>query len=253
MRCIILAGGRGTRFSEETMNKPKPMVEIAGQPILFHIMNYFSKFSVNKFTITLGYQGNIIKDWLRNFESNQNSFHIDLNSGEISFIENKESKNWSVLALDTGLNSLTATRVRRAIENSNDEDFFVTYGDGLCDVDLNELLQFHREHKKLVTVTAVKPPARFGHLELDGDKVLKFTEKSQSHEARINGGFFVFNRKVLDYFVEQEEALESGPLARVTQQGEMRAFIHDGFWQNMDTQRDRELLEATWNRGVFFN
>lgn len=229
------------------------MVEIAGQPILFHIMNYFSKFSVKKFTITLGYQGNIIKDWLRNFESNQNSFHIDLNSGEISFIENKESKNWSVLALDTGLNSLTATRVRRAIENSNDEDFFVTYGDGLCDVDLNELLQFHREHKKLVTVTAVKPPARFGHLELDGDKVLKFTEKSQSHEARINGGFFVFNRKVLDYFVEQEEALESGPLARVTQQGEMRAFIHDGFWQNMDTQRDRELLEATWNRGVFFN
>ena len=253
MRCIILAGGRGTRFSEETMNKPKPMVEIAGQPILFHIMNYFSKFSVKKFTITLGYQGNIIKDWLRNFESNQNSFHIDLNSGEISFIENKESKNWSVLALDTGLNSLTATRVRRAIENSNDEDFFVTYGDGLCDVDLNELLQFHREHKKLVTVSAVKPPARFGHLELDGDKVLKFTEKSQSHEARINGGFFVFNRKVLDYFVEQEEALESGPLARVTQQGEMRAFIHDGFWQNMDTQRDRELLEATWNRGVFFN
>ena len=181
------------------------MVEIAGQPILFHIMNYFSKFSVKKFTITLGYQGNIIKDWLRNFESNQNSFHIDLNSGEISFIENKESKNWSVLALDTGLNSLTATRVRRAIENSNDEDFFVTYGDGLCDVDLNELLQFHREHKKLVTVTAVKPPARFGHLELDGDKVLKFTEKSQSHEARINGGFFVFNRKILDYFVEQEE------------------------------------------------
>ena len=227
------------------------MVEIAGQPILFHIMNYFSKFSVNKFTITLGYQGNIIKDWLRNFESNQNSFHIDLNSGEISFIENKESKNWSVLALDTGLNSLTATRVRRAIENSNDEDFFVTYGDGLCDVDLNELLQFHREHKKLVTVTAVKPPARFGHLELDGDKVLKFTEKSQSHEARINGGFFVFNRKVLDYFVEQEEALESGPLTRVTQQGEMRAFIHDGFWQNMDTQRDRELLEASWNKGMF--
>ena len=229
------------------------MIEISGQPILFHIMNYFSKFNVKEFTITLGYQGNIIKDWLRNFESNQNSFHIDLNSGETSFIESKEYQNWSVLALDTGLNSLTASRVRQAIENSNDEDFFVTYGDGLCDVDLNELLQFHREHKKLVTVTAVKPPARFGHLELDGDKVLKFTEKSQSHEARINGGFFVFNRKVLDYFVEQEEALESGPLARVTQQGEMRAFIHDGFWQNMDTQRDRELLEATWNRGVFFN
>ena len=251
MRCIILAGGRGTRFSEETINKPKPMIEISGQPILFHIMNYFSKFSVKEFTITLGYQGNIIKDWLRNFEFNQNSFHIDLNSGETSFIESKEYKNWSVLALDTGLNSLTATRVRRAIENSNDEDFFVTYGDGLCDVDLNQLLQFHMEHKKLVTVTAVKPPARFGHLELDGDKVLKFTEKSQSHEARINGGFFVFNRKVLDYFVEQEEALESGPLTRVTQQGEMRAFIHDGFWQNMDTQRDRELLEASWNKGMF--
>ena len=251
MRCIILAGGRGTRFSEETINKPKPMIEISGQPILFHIMNYFSKFSVKEFTITLGYQGNIIKDWLRNFEFNQNSFHIDLNSGETSFIESKEYKNWSVLALDTGLNSLTATRVRQAIENSNDEDFFVTYGDGLCDVDLNQLLQFHMEHKKLVTVTAVKPPARFGHLELDGDKVLKFTEKSQSHEARINGGFFVFNRKVLDYFVEQEEALESGPLTRVTQQGEMRAFIHDGFWQNMDTQRDRELLEASWNKGMF--
>ena len=227
------------------------MIEISGQPILFHIMNYFSKFSVKEFTITLGYQGNIIKDWLRNFEFNQNSFHIDLNSGETSFIESKEYKNWSVLALDTGLNSLTATRVRRAIENSNDEDFFVTYGDGLCDVDLNQLLQFHMEHKKLVTVTAVKPPARFGHLELDGDKVLKFTEKSQSHEARINGGFFVFNRKVLDYFVEQEEALESGPLTRITQQGEMRAFIHDGFWQNMDTQRDRELLEASWNKGMF--
>ena len=251
MRCIILAGGRGTRFSEETINKPKPMIEISGQPILFHIMNYFSKFNVKEFTITLGYQGNIIKDWLRNFEFNQNSFHINLNSGETSFIESKEYKNWSVLALDTGLNSLTATRVKQAIENSNDEDFFVTYGDGLCDVDLNQLLQFHREHKKLVTVTAVKPPARFGHLELDGDKVLKFTEKSQSHEARINGGFFVFNRKILDYFVEQEEALESGPLNRVTQQGEMCAFIHDGFWQNMDTQRDRELLEASWNEGMF--
>lgn len=251
MRCIILAGGRGTRFSEETINKPKPMIEISGQPILFHIMNYFSKFNVKEFTITLGYQGNIIKDWLRNFEFNQNSFHINLNSGETSFVESKEYKNWSVLALDTGLNSLTATRVRQAIENSNDEDFFVTYGDGLCDVDLHQLLQFHREHKKLVTVTAVKPPARFGHLELDGDKVLKFTEKSQSHEARINGGFFVFNRKILDYFVEQEEALESGPLTRVTQQGEMRAFIHDGFWQNMDTQRDRELLEASWNEGMF--
>jgi glucose-1-phosphate cytidylyltransferase len=251
VRCIILAGGRGTRFSEETINKPKPMIEISGQPILFHIMNYFSKFNVKEFTITLGYQGNIIKDWLRNFEFNQNSFHINLNSGETSFVESKEYKNWSVLALDTGLNSLTATRVRQAIENSNDEDFFVTYGDGLCDVDLHQLLQFHREHKKLVTVTAVKPPARFGHLELDGDKVLKFTEKSQSHEARINGGFFVFNRKILDYFVEQEEALESGPLTRVTQQGEMRAFIHDGFWQNMDTQRDRELLEASWNEGMF--
>lgn len=251
MRCIILAGGRGTRFSEETINKPKPMIEISGQPILFHIMNYFSKFNVKEFTITLGYQGNIIKDWLRNFEFNQNSFNINLNTGETSFIESKEYKNWSVLALDTGLNSLTATRVRQAIENSNDEEFFVTYGDGLCDVDLHQLLQFHRQHKKLVTVTAVKPPARFGHLELDGDKVLKFTEKSQSHEARINGGFFVFNRKILDYFVEQEEALESGPLTRVTQQGEMRAFIHDGFWQNMDTQRDRELLEASWNKGMF--
>ena len=251
MRCIILAGGRGTRFSEETINKPKPMIEISGQPILFHIMNYFSKFNVKEFTITLGYQGNIIKDWLRNFEFNQNSFHIDLNSGKTSFIESKGYKNWSVLALDTGLNSLTATRVRKAIENSNDENFFVTYGDGLCDVDLNQLLRFHSEHKKLVTVTAVKPPARFGHLELNGDKVLKFTEKSQSHEVRINGGFFVFNRKILDYFVEQEEALESGPLTRVTQQGEMRAFIHDGFWQNMDTQRDRELLEATWNKGIF--
>jgi len=251
MRCIILAGGRGTRFSEETINKPKPMIEVAGQPILFHIMNYFSKFSVNEFTIALGYQGNVIKEWLRNFEFNQNSFHINLYSGETSFIENKEHKNWSVLALDTGLNSLTATRVRKAIENSNDENFFVTYGDGLCDVDLNQLLRFHSEHKKLVTVTAVKPPARFGHLELNGDKVLKFTEKSQSHEVRINGGFFVFNRKILDYFVEQEEALESGPLTRVTQQGEMRAFIHDGFWQNMDTQRDRELLEANWNKGIF--
>ena len=251
MRCIILAGGRGTRFSEETINKPKPMIEVAGQPILFHIMNYFSKFSVNEFTIALGYQGNVIKEWLRNFEFNQNSFHINLYSGETSFIESKEYKNWSVLALDTGLNSLTATRVRKAIENSNDENFFVTYGDGLCDVDLNQLLRFHSEHKKLVTVTAVKPPARFGHLELNGDKVLKFTEKSQSHEVRINGGFFVFNRKILDYFVEQEEALESGPLTRVTQQGEMRAFIHDGFWQNMDTQRDRELLEVNWNKGIF--
>jgi len=251
MRCIILAGGRGTRFSEETINKPKPMIEVAGQPILFHIMNYYSKFSVNEFTIALGYQGNVIKDWLRNFEFNQNSFHIHLNSGETSFIESKEHKNWSILALDTGLNTLTATRVRKAIENSNDENFFVTYGDGLCDVDLNQLLQFHSEHKRLVTVTAVKPPARFGHLELNGDKVLKFTEKSQSHEARINGGYFVFNRKILDYFVGQDEALESGPLTRVAQQDEMRAFIHDGFWQNMDTQRDREFLEATWSKGIF--
>jgi glucose-1-phosphate cytidylyltransferase len=227
------------------------MIEIDGQPILFHIMNYFSKFGINEFTITLGYQGNIIKDWLRNFEFNQNSFNINLNSGETSFIENRKCKNWSVLALDTGLNSLTATRVRQAIENSNDENFFVTYGDGLCDVNLTQLLQFHNEHKKLVTVTAVKPPARFGHLELDGDKVQKFTEKSQSHESRINGGFFVFNRKILEYFTQHEETLESGPLTRVAQKGEMRAFIHDGFWQNMDTQRDRELLEESWNKTIF--
>ena len=252
MRCIILAGGRGIRFSEETINKPKPMIEIGGQPILFHIMNHFSKFGVNDFTITLGYQGNIIKDWLRNFEFNQNSFNINLNSKEITFLGNKTSKNWSVLALDTGLQSLTATRVKQAIENSSDENFFVTYGDGLCDVDLNQLTKFHNEHKKLVTVTAVKPPARFGHLELEGDRVLKFTEKSQSHEARINAGFFIFNRKILDYFSDYDEALESGPLTKIAEQDEMRAFVHNGFWQNMDTQRDRELLESFWSNGKFF-
>jgi len=251
MRCIILAGGKGSRFSEETANKPKPMIEVAGQPILFHIMKHYSNFGVKDFTVTLGYQGNVIKEWLRNFEFNLNSFNIDFQTKKTTFHGHMENENWSVLALETGLHSLTATRIKLAIQNTQEEDIFVTYGDGLCDVDLNQLLQFHYSHKKLVTVTAVKPPARFGHLDLDGDKVLRFTEKSHHHEARINGGFFVFNRKILDYFSTEEEALETGPLTRVTQAGEMRAFLHDGFWQNMDTQRDRDLLETFWKNGKF--
>lgn len=251
MRCIILAGGKGSRFSKETENKPKPMIEVAGRPILFHIMKHYSNFGVRDFTITLGYQGNVIKDWLRNFEFYQNSFNIDFQTKNTTFHGYQVNENWSVLALETGLNSLTGTRIKLAIQNTDEENIFVTYGDGLCDVDLNQLLQFHYSHKKLVTVTAVKPPARFGHLDLDGDKVLRFTEKSHHHEARINGGFFVFNRKILDYFSMEEESLETGPLTRVAQAGEMRAFLHDGFWQNMDTQRDRDLLETFWKNGKF--
>lgn len=249
MRCIILAGGRGTRFSEETHLKPKPMIEVAEKPILLHIMDYYSSFDVKDFVITLGYLGFVIKDWLRELSHPQGSMIIDTKTGGVLSLGDGVIRDWSVLALETGLDTQTGNRIRLAIESVDDEIFFATYGDGLCDVNLDELLDFHKSHGKTVTVTAVKPPARFGHLNLIDDMVVEFSEKSLAHESRINGGFFVFDRRLLNYFREDDEPLESGPLTRVASAGEMKAFIHDGFWQNMDTQRDREKLEEIIRSG----
>ena len=250
MKCIILAGGRGTRFAEETHLRPKPMIEIEGKPILLHLMDYYSSYGVNDFVITLGYLGNVIKEWLVDLCQPQGSVLINTKSGSVSSLGDGKARDWSVLALETGLDTQTGNRIRQAIENFTDEIFFATYGDGLSDVNLNELVKFHKSHGKIATVTAVKPPARFGHLHLAGDVVTEFTEKSVAHESRINGGFFVFDRRILDFFLDKDEPLETGPLARVAQNGEMKAFIHDGFWQNMDTQRDQEKLKEIWNSGA---
>ncbi|MGE0815571.1 MAG: glucose-1-phosphate cytidylyltransferase [Vicinamibacterales bacterium] len=248
MRVVILAGGKGTRIAEETVTRPKPMVEIGGRPILWHIMSIYAAHGLNDFVVACGYRGELIKEYFNNFFVHHSDFAINLKDGTRDVL-NAGAPDWRVSVIDTGLDTMTGGRVRRLRPLLQDGTFMVTYGDGLGAVDLRALLAFHRAHGRLATVTAVRPPARFGNLALDGDQVREFAEKPQAGEGWINGGFFVFEPALFDYIADDATSLEQEPLERIAADGQLMAYKHEGFWQPMDTVRERQLLESLWASG----
>jgi glucose-1-phosphate cytidylyltransferase len=243
MKVIILAGGFGTRLSEYTSDLPKPMVEVGGKPILWHIMNTYSKFGHKDFYLALGYKAEKIKEYFLNYYSLQSNFKIDLGTGDISMYK-KNSIDWKVTLVDTGLKSMTGGRIKRIYPFVEDDCFLVTYGDGLSDVDINKLIEFHKSHGKMVTVTAVRPSARFGQLGIENQLVNSFEEKPQTDQGWINGGYFVINASFIELIENDETILERAPLEIAAKNGELMAYKHEGFWQCMDTKRDRDYLES---------
>jgi glucose-1-phosphate cytidylyltransferase len=248
MKVGILAGGLGTRLSEETDVRPKPMVEIGGQPILWHIMQTYRAWGFRDFVIALGYRGDVIKDYFVNYRYRSCSISVAMSSGRITF-HDEEKEDWNVHLLDTGATTQTGGRVRRVGQFVGRETMMLTYGDGVSNVDIKRLLEFHRAHGKLATVTAVRPPARFGGLTFDGDRVTEFTEKPQIGEGWINGGYFVLEPEVMDYIAGDETIFEHDPLERLASEGQLMAYRHGEFWQCMDTLRDLRLLEGLWSQG----
>lgn len=248
MKVAILCGGLGTRLSEETASRPKPMVEIGGKPILWHIMKGYAVSGFNEFVLALGYKGNVIKDYFLSYRNHINSLSLRLDTGEVTVYDG-DYEDWTVHMLETGMNTMTGGRVRRVAEFIGDETFMLTYGDGLCDVDFHRLLDFHRSHKRLATVMAVRPPTRFGDLTLDGDLVINFQEKPQIGEGWINGGFFILEPGVADYVAGDEIIWEREPIQRLAREGQLVAYRNEGFWRCMDTLRDLRLLESLWENG----
>lgn len=242
MKVVLLAGGMGSRLAEETTRIPKPMVEVAGRPIILHVMDIYHSFGFSEFIVACGYKGMLIKKFFHDLHLMNNDFTVGIGDGEMCLSPTCKL-NWRVSVVDTGLSTMTGGRIRRLRDWIGDEPFMVTYSDGVGNVDIGKLVAFHKAHGKLATVTAVQPPARFGNLELAGDKVTDFTEKVQRHETWINGGFFVFEPAVLDYLTGDDEPLEKEPLTQIARDGELMAFRHHGFWHPMDTIRDRDLLE----------
>jgi glucose-1-phosphate cytidylyltransferase len=250
MKAVILAGGLGSRLSEETVVKPKPMVEIGGKPILWHIMHIFSAYGVNEFVLALGYRSEVIKEYFLNFFALNNNISIDLASGKTTIHEGNQPR-WKVHLVDTGLLTMTGGRLRRVKPWLGEEEtFMMTYGDGVADVDIRALLRFHEQHGKLATVTTVRPPARFGSILFDGARVAEFSEKPQAGEGWINGGFFVLNRKVIDFVSDDTTIWERAPMERLASEGELMAYRHEGFWQPMDTLREKKLLDDLWMNGT---
>jgi glucose-1-phosphate cytidylyltransferase len=243
MKTVILCGGLGTRLSEETNLKPKPMVEIGGKPILWHVMNIYGAQGFNEFVLAAGYKSEYIKEYFLNYYNFQSDLTIHLKSGEIE-VDHKAPKDWTVHIVDTGLKSMTGGRLYRLRDKLKDAAFMCTYGDGVADVDIKKLLEFHKSHGKLATITAVKPTARFGAMQFDGksSKVLSFSEKTQMHEGWINGGFFVFEPKIFEYLKGDDTILERDPLENLTKDGQLMAYKHEGFWHCMDTIRDKDIL-----------
>ena len=248
MKVVILAGGYGTRLSEETHRIPKPMVEIGGWPILWHIMKIYGAHGFNEFIICLGYKGHVIKEYFSNFYTHNNDVTIDLKTNQTTF-HSDIKEPWSITLVDTGSNSNTGGRIKRIQGLLNEETFCLTYGDGLSDVDITALVEFHKESKKLATVTAVQPPGRFGALVLNGDKVTGIQEKPKFDSERINGGFFVLEQGIFDYIEGDETSWEREPLEQLVKDGQFAAFKHDGFWRPMDTLRERYELEENWKNG----
>jgi glucose-1-phosphate cytidylyltransferase len=248
MRVVILAGGLGTRLQEETAVKPKPMVEIGGQPILWHIMKLYRHFGLREFVVALGYRGEVVKSYFLSYRHHSSDLSVDLASGQVE-AHGDGPEDWLVHLVDTGVGTETGGRLRRLARWLGDGAFMMTYGDGVADLDIAALLRFHREHGRLATITAVRPPARFGGLAFAGDQVTEFVEKPQIGEGWINGGFFVFEPRVLEYISGDDVILERFPLERLAAERQLVAFRHDGFWQCMDTLRDVRLLESLWQQG----
>jgi glucose-1-phosphate cytidylyltransferase len=249
MKAVLLAGGLGSRLSEETVARPKPMVEIGGKPMIWHIMNIYAAHGVQEFIVALGYRAEVVKEYFLNFYAINNNISIDLSSGTTTVHHGKQPR-WKIHLVDTGLHTQTGGRLRRLLEwLEDDETFMMTYGDGLADVDITGLMRFHASHGRLATVTTVRPPARFGGIAFAGDRVSEFTEKPQVGEGWINGGFFVLDRRTLEYIGGDDTIWERAPLEQLAADGELMAYRHEGFWQPMDTLRERHLLEELWATG----
>ena len=249
VKVAILAGGLGNRLSEETESKPKPMVEIGGRPILWHILKYYSHYGFDDFLVALGYKGEHVKRWFVDSLSLSMDLTVDFRNGQVQ-PHGATPSDWRISLVDTGLPTATGGRIKRLAPYIGGETFMCTWGDGLSTVDLNALLEFHRSHGRLATVTAVRPPARFGHLELNGDKVSEFSEKPQTSEGWISGAFFVLQPGVFDYIDGDDAQFEHEPLSRLARDGELMAYRHHGFWQCMDTVRDKKLLDSLCERGA---
>jgi glucose-1-phosphate cytidylyltransferase len=250
MRVAILAGGTGSRLSEETIAKPKPMVEIGGRPILWHIMKYYAHFGHKDFVIALGYKGEFVKRYFVEYSRLSQDLTVSFRDGTVKQTgDGNGIEDWTIQLVDTGINSETGGRIKRLSRHLGDETFLLTWGDGVSTVDLDALVDFHRSHGKLATVTAVRPPARFGHLELDGDRIVEFSEKPQVGEGWINGAFFVLEPAVFDYIDGDHTRFEREPLERLAADGQLMAYRHYDFWQCMDTLRERILLDELWDSG----
>lgn len=250
MKAVILAGGLGTRISEETHLKPKPMIEVGGRPILWHIMKVYASHGINDFIICCGYKGYIIKEYFANYFLHMSDVTFDMSSNRME-VHQKKAEPWRVTLVDTGEETLTGGRLRRVAEYLRDEELFCfTYGDGVADIDVTAQLAFHRAHGKLATVTAVQPPGRYGALVRDGDAVTGFQEKPPGDGAWINGGFFMLHPRVIDYIAGDASSWEGTPLESLAREGQLAAFEHHGFWQPMDTLRDKNQLEGLWASGA---
>jgi len=250
MKVVILAGGLGTRLAEETEVKPKPLVEVGNRPILWHIMKHYAHYGFKHFLVALGYKGDLIKKYMVDFSALNGDLTVDFSTGSVKDNHKNLKIDWTVDLIDTGISTYTAGRLKRLAPRLGKETFMMTYGDGVSDVNLHELLKFHRSHGKLVTLTAVRPPARFGHIELDvNNRVVEFSEKPQAGEGWINGAFFVLEPGVIDYIDGDETPWETTPLERLANDGQLMAYRHSSFWQCMDTLRDKRLLENLWQHG----
>uniref|UniRef100_Q47GM0 Nucleotidyl transferase n=1 Tax=Dechloromonas aromatica (strain RCB) TaxID=159087 RepID=Q47GM0_DECAR len=249
MKVVILCGGLGTRLSEETQVRPKPMVDVGDRPILSHIMQIYSRHGFNEFVLALGYKGEVIKDYFLNYHARQSDLTIQLKSGNVEYTR-PTAEDWMVTLVDTGQATQTGgrlLRLRPQVEPTG--TFMLTYGDGVANINVKDLLAFHRSHGRLATVTAVRPPARFGDLRIENERVMQFEEKPQAGEGWINGGFFVFEPSVFDYLGDDSTILERSPLERLAADGQLMAYRHSGYWQSMDTLRDKHALEQLWASG----
>ncbi|MDP2688481.1 MAG: glucose-1-phosphate cytidylyltransferase [Deltaproteobacteria bacterium] len=250
MKAIILAGGFGTRISGETSTKPKPMVEVGGKPMLWHIMKIFSAYGINEFIVALGYKGDRIKEYFLSFYTINNDVSVDLSSGETTIHNNGNQPGWKIHLIDTGLHTQTGGRLKRLKRwTGGDECFLVTYGDGVADINIRELLKYHKSHGKLATVTTVRSPARFGRIKFEGDRVMEFYEKPEDAEGWINGGFFVMSPRVLDYIEGDETVLERKPVERLAHEGQLAGYRHYGFSSCMDTLKEKKYLDDLWAGG----
>lgn len=248
MKAVILAGGLGTRISEETNLRPKPMIEIGGKPILWHIMKIYSAHGIHDFIICLGYKGYLIKEYFANYFLHMSDVTFDMTNNKVE-VHHQKAEPWRVTMVDTGDNTMTGGRLKRVARYLGNEDFCFTYGDGVSDIDISALIAYHRQQKTLATLTAVQPPGRFGALLLDQQKVQGFTEKPQGDGGWVNGGFFVLSPKVIDYIEDDDSVWEKYPIERLAQEAQLSAYQHDGFWQPMDTLRDKNYLEELWAQG----
>ena len=249
MKAVILAGGLGTRLAEETGTRPKPMVEIGGKPILWHIMKSYSQHGVNEFIICLGYKGYLIKEYFSNYYLHQSDITFDMVNNKMEIHQNT-AESWKVTLIDTGANTLTDGRLKRVKDYlTEDEDFCFTYGDGVADINITELIAFHKAQGTLATLTATQPPGRFGVIKFNDHKVSSFQEKPEGDGNWINGGYFVLSPKVIDYITDDRTTWESEPMEKLAKEGQLSAFKHSGFWRPMDTLRDKQYLEALWDAG----